>query len=335
MIINTIAHSRAGLIGNPSDGYFGKTISLILRNFNAEVTIYESTEINIIPNERDKSTFLSIFELIDDVRKSGYYGGVRLIKATIKKFGEYSYKNNIKLEKKNFTIRYKTNIPRQVGLAGSSAIITATLRALMEFYNVEISKPIQANLILSVESEELNITAGLQDRVIQVYEGVVYMDFDKSIIQKQGYGLYESLDPNLLPTLYVAYQTKLSKVSGAIHSNIKDRFNRGDTEIITAMKVFANLAEEAKNCLLNKDYKKLGELMNANFDMRRKIFPISTENIEIIECARSCGASAKFAGSGGSIIGIYEGEDMYEKLKNEFQKINTIIFKPKVIEEEK
>lgn len=335
MIINTIAHSRAGLIGNPSDGYFGKTISLILRNFKAEVTIYESPEINIIPNERDKSTFSSIFELIDDVRKSGYYGGVRLIKATIKKFGEHCYKNNTKLENKNFTIRYKTNIPRQVGLAGSSAIITAILRALMEFYNVEIPKPIQANLILSVESEELNITAGLQDRVIQVYEGVVYMDFDKSIIQKQGYGLYESLDPKLLPTLYVAYQAKLSKVSGAIHSNIKDRFNRGNTEIIEAMKFFANLTEEAKNCLLNKDYKKLGELMNANFDMRRKIFPISAENIEMIECARNCGASAKFAGSGGSIIGIYESEDMYEKLKNEFQKINTIILKPIVIEEKK
>ena len=34
--------------------------------------------------------------------------------------------------------------------------------------------------VLLVEQEELGITVGLQDRVIQVYEGLVYMDFDRS-----------------------------------------------------------------------------------------------------------------------------------------------------------
>jgi len=205
----------------------------------------------------------------------------------------------------------------------------------MKFYNVEIPKPIQANLILSVESDELSITAGLQDRVIQVYEGVVYMDFNKKIIEKQGYGLYEHIDPKLLPSLFVAYKTKLSKVSGITHSNIKDRFNRGNKEVINAMKLFAELAEKGKHCLLNKDYKRLGELMNANFDMRENIFPISSENKEMIKYARDCGASVKFAGSGGSIIGIYEDEKMYEELQNEFQKIDTVIFKPKIFGEER
>ena len=36
--------------------------------------------------------------------------------------------------------------------------------------------------------EELGITAGLQDRVIQVYGGLVYMDFDKGSTQWFGYG---------------------------------------------------------------------------------------------------------------------------------------------------
>ncbi len=330
MIINTSAYSRAGLIGNPSDGYYGKTISLILKNFRVAVTLFESPKINILPNERDKSTFDSINELISDVRISGYYGGVRLIKATIKGFGEYCEETNINLEKKNFTIEYKTNIPRQVGLAGSSAIITATLRALMKFYNVEIPKPIQSNLILKFESKELGITAGLQDRVIQVYEGLVYMDFSKETIEKQGYGHYEHLDPKLLPPLYVAYQTKLSEVSGVSHGNIKDRYNRGDKDIIDAMKIFAALAERAKHCILERDYKLLGELMNDNFDLRTKIFPISSENMEMVKTARNCGASAKFTGSGGSIIGIYKDENMYNKLKDEFKKTDTVIFKPKI-----
>ncbi len=42
-------------------------------------------------------------------------------------------------------------------------------------------------LVLRAE-EELGITAGLQDRVIQVYGGVVYMDFAKEFMQQHGHG---------------------------------------------------------------------------------------------------------------------------------------------------
>ena len=33
-----------------------------------------------------------------------------------------------------------------------------------------------------------------QDRVIQVYEGLVYMDFDKALFEKQGHGDYLPLN---------------------------------------------------------------------------------------------------------------------------------------------
>ena len=330
MIINTSAYSRAGLIGNPSDGYFGKTISIIVKNYYADITLYETPELTIIPNQRDKSIFPGIHELIEDVRLSGYYGGVRLIKAAIKRFGDYCEENNIELEKKNFSIRYNTNIPRQIGLAGSSAIITATIRALLKFYNVEIPKIILPNIILSTETDELGITAGLQDRVIQTYEGVVYMDFSENIIKKQGYGYYEPLDPGLLPPLYIAYRTILSEISGITHSNIKDRFERGDKKVQNAMKYFATLTEEAKECIRSRNHKRLGELIDANFDKRAEFWPVSPQNRQLIQTARNCGASAKFTGSGGSIIGIYNGEAMYEKLAEEFAKIDTVIFKPTI-----
>ena len=40
-IFKTKAYARAALVGNPSDGYHGKTISLIVKNFSADVVIYE------------------------------------------------------------------------------------------------------------------------------------------------------------------------------------------------------------------------------------------------------------------------------------------------------
>ncbi|MBM4048616.1 MAG: GHMP kinase, partial [Planctomycetes bacterium] len=82
MIIAKKAYARAGLIGNPSDGYYGKTISIIVKNFSAQVTLYETPEVEIIPNARDHSKFTSLADLAKDVRLHSYYGGVRLIKAT-------------------------------------------------------------------------------------------------------------------------------------------------------------------------------------------------------------------------------------------------------------
>ena len=67
--------------------------------------------------------------------------------------------------------RYDTNIPRQVGLAGSSAIVTAAFRCLMQFYclrDLDIPRKLQPQFVLDVETQELQINAGLQDRVVQV-----------------------------------------------------------------------------------------------------------------------------------------------------------------------
>jgi glucuronokinase len=41
MLITQKAYARAGLVGNPSDGYFGKTISFIIRDYWAEVVLDE------------------------------------------------------------------------------------------------------------------------------------------------------------------------------------------------------------------------------------------------------------------------------------------------------
>ncbi|MBN1351251.1 GHMP kinase [candidate division KSB1 bacterium] len=333
MIIRTKAFARAGLIGNPSDGYHGKTISLIIRNFSANITLYQTPELEIIPRIQDRSIFNTITELVDDVNLNGYYGGVRLIKATIKKFYDYCYKNGISLEDKNFTIRYDTNIPRQVGMAGSSAIVTATFRALMAFYQVDIPKPILPNLILSVETEELGITAGLQDRVIQVYENLVYMDFDKEIMEKQGFGNYSYLDPKLLPKLYIAYKNQLSEVSGTVHSSLRTRYDTGDKSVINAMKYFADLAEQARQCLIEKKPEKLKALLDANFDKRLEITDVGAQNLEMVQVARSCGASAKFAGSGGCIIGTYEDEDMYWKLMGKLSGVGANVLQPIIMEE--
>ena len=57
MIIKTIAFPRAALIGNPSDGYHGKTIAFVFRNYQAEAELYETPELELWPSKRDHNIF--------------------------------------------------------------------------------------------------------------------------------------------------------------------------------------------------------------------------------------------------------------------------------------
>lgn len=331
MIIRCRAYPRAGLIGNPSDGYFGKTIAFTFNNFHAEVVLYQTPELEILPNARDHSRFMSIHDLHRDVRRHGYYGGIRLLKAAVKRFYDYCHDSHIQLDDRNFTIRYSTNIPAQVGLAGSSAIITACMRALMSFYQVSIPKPILAGMVLSVETGELKIPAGLQDRVTQVYEGMVYMDFNRTLMERQGYGYYEEMDLTMLPPVFIAYRTDLAEGTEVFHSNIKARWENNDPDVLAAMEQWAGYTTQVRELLVNRQGDRIGPLLNANFDLRRKIYKISPSNIQMVDTARSVGASAKFTGSGGAIVGTYADEAMYRNLEAALTSIGIRVFKPNLI----
>jgi glucuronokinase len=331
MVITKTAHARAGLVGNPSDGYYGKTISFIIRDFSAQVVLFETPELVIEPNDRDHSVFNSIHALAKDVKQFGYYGGIRLLKATVKRFHDYCAKEGIELHGRNFTLRYKSDIPPQVGMAGSSAIICACLRALMEFYNVTVPLHIQPGVVLSVENDELGIPAGLQDRVIQCYEGVVFMDFNRGHMEKLKYGIYEVIDPKLLPPLYVAFTRQLSEGTEVFHNDIRGRWNRGEREVVSAMYQWANLAERVKKMLLAGRGREIGPLLNENFDLRRRLYKISQGNLDMVEAARSVGASAKFTGSGGAIVGTYEDDAMFKKLEEVYRGMNIAVLRPQIL----
>jgi len=331
MIIETHSYPRAAVIGNPSDGYFGKTIAFLFSNFKASVQLYHSPELKIYPQGLDITSFDSIHQLVENVKKQGYYGGLRLLKATIKVFYDYCQKQDIKIDKRNFTIRYKSNIPLRLGLAGSSAIITACLKALMSFYAVGIPKATIANLVLSVETDELGIAAGLQDRVAQAFEKPVFMDFNKNVMEKQGYGNYELLKADNFKNMYIAFRKNLSEGTEVVHNNLRARYNIGEKVVLEAMEKWIGLTDAYREALQKNDQQAIHNLINQNFDLRRSLIPISSGNIDMVETARSVGASAKFTGSGGAIIGTYTDETMYQNLTTAFDHKEIEVIKPKIV----
>lgn len=331
MACEAAAYARAGLIGNPSDGYFGKTISFTFSNFAAKVSLYENPKVEIIPSLRDRSSYNSIQELADDVSVYGYYGGIRLMKATIRRFAQYCRDERIKLPDKNFSIRYRSTIPRHVGMAGSSALVMATLRCLMEYYEVHIPEVIQPNLVLSVEVDELGIVAGLQDRVVQVYQECVFMDFAQELMEQQGHGAYERIDPALLPNLFIAFRTDLAEGSEIFHNAIRQRWLQGEPKIVDAMQRFAGYAQEARDLIVAGRGNEIGPLLDGNFDLRRSIYNISPANIDMVERARAVGAHCKFTGSGGAIVGMYEDDAMYAAIEQAFNGTGIVVLKPEIV----
>ncbi|CAL8344417.1 unnamed protein product [Arctogadus glacialis] len=324
------SYARVGLMGNPSDGFNGKTIAMSISNFWAEVTLVESETLVLLPHPlNDPTEFGSLQDLFCISRKEGYLGGLRLLQATCKKFYQFCSNDGIALTKQNFTLKYDTNIPRQVGLAGSSAIVSATLKCLMKFYNItegDLPKPVRANFILNVETDELSITAGLQDRVVQVYEGLVYMDFSKQLMEERGYGEYIPMDMSDLPTFWLAYLSDPSD-SGRIHSNVRQRWLSGEPLVVEAMKSFAQLTDEARAALEGKDWPLLAQLMDRNFELRRSVYTdecLGPGNLRMVQLAKQFGAAAKLPGSGGAVLGLSVDQQRMVEMRQAFQEAGFV-----------
>ena len=340
--IRTRSFARAGLLGNPSDGYFGKTLSFTFTQFGVELVMSESSRIRFQQGEVDDATFASMEEMSRNLRLYGYYGGLRLLKATAKRFFDYCQEKGYALPKRNFSVEYKINIPRLVGLSGSSAICSAMLKALMRFYEVEIPLEIQPTICLEAERDELGINCGFQDRVIQIYNGLVFMDFDRAFVESHNHGKYERLYPcSLFPdprslNLYIAYDANRAEESGKAHKKVKRLFEEKNADVLAAMSEFADIAQKGRDLLVAPNLdpatrnSQLATLINANFDLRDRIFNVAEENRRMVMTARKSGASAKFAGSGGAIVGTYGDEEQFGRLTADLAAIGTVVLRPTI-----
>lgn len=210
------------------------------------------------------------------------------------------------------------------------------MKALLKFYALEwddLGLKIEEvpQVLLDVEKEELGISAGLQDRVIQTYGGLVHMDFDVDLLRRYGFGKYQPLPNVKLPPLYMCYNTRVGGDSGKVHSPIKERWLNGDLEVVNGMKELAALTDEGLTCLRKEDYSGFGVLMEKNFALRRSMYTdrvIGERNLEMIALAKEKGFAGKFTGSGGAIVCVKRSAPFElnvtqeDEVKKSFQQMN-------------
>lgn len=96
------------------------------------------------------------------------------------------------------------------------------------------------------------------------------------------------------------------------------------------MTEFADIAQQGRDALVAGNLGALPALVNANFDLRDRIFNVAEENRRMVMVARQSGACAKFAGSGGAIVGLVEDAAQFAQLKTDLSAIGCTTFAPTV-----
>lgn len=321
-MITRTASARVGILGNPSDGYGGRTLALAVPQFCATVDLarLEDSSIRIEASDGDAPEWSGAQDLVDRIDRFGYGTGTQLLAATVRSFIDVAALVGAS-EPQGFELRYRSAIPRQVGLAGSSALVVATLRCLIELTGVEVPSAVLASIALRVETEQLGITAGLQDRVVQVFGGLVAMDFASMEVDPRfgvAHGAYESVDGSALPPLFLAFSEAAAEPSGAYHAKIRRRFDAGDPMVRDTMKALAALVTEGRAALRWNNTDRFIELIGQNAALRRRLGPVPAGQIALVDVAVAAGAAATFTGSGGAVVGAYRDEAHLADLRDRY-----------------
>lgn len=291
------ALARVALAGNPSDGYGGRTLAVTVCDFAATATAEPAGS--------------------EDRLEPPGPGGAELMAATLARLREHIGAAD------PLALSCETTVPREVGLAGSSAIVIACARAFLALHATSLPADELARLALAVETEDLGIAAGLQDRIVQSRETLVAMDFG-------GEPVYEELDPALLPPLFIAWHPDAAAPSGIAHAELKARHAAGDPHVTAALARLADLAREARQALIDGRPDDFAATLGASFDERLRVMPVDDHTAAMVELAREHGEGANSAGSGGAIVGTVPGADTWPALERELARAGAQTLRPRL-----
>jgi len=285
-----MAWPRAGLLGNPSDLYEGRGIGFTFENFAARVRWVESAE-------HEAEILLAARSVLPQL-------GIDAAQS-----GEWAW-------------QLQSDIPRQVGLSGSSAIILAALRLACTRAGIQVSAERLAELALRAETDFMGISAGPMDRMVQAHEGVVAMDFASGVVER--------LHADSLPLLRILIDQQPGQDSGGVHAPVRDRWLAGEPQVRATMAQFRPLVDEALLALQAADFARLITLINRNFDLRAEVFPIGKRDRAAVELARGFGLGAKFCGSGGAILAAAQDASDFMGLDRAASDIGFDVIEPQI-----
>ena len=265
-----------------------------------------------------RSTDFDVYVEARDIRKIEYDGNADLVKAAIRRYSS----------KQGFELITRSDAPPGSGL-GTSAAMGVALISVINAYNDRHMLPYEmAEAASLIEREELGIRGGKQDQYASAMGGFQFMEFSGEDVKTSRLNLREDVVLELEKNLVLCYTGK-SRLSGDIHKNVTEAFQRGDPDTVGAIERLKGIAEEMKVCLVKGDLDSFGRLLDENWGCQKPLHPsVTNEEIEelfaIAYRSGAVGGKAGGAGGGGCLM-FYCGSDREHRVRRALEKTGVTI----------
>jgi glucuronokinase len=302
--------ARVGLVGNPSDGYGGAVLATVVPRLAATVTATTSDEVTFRGGDAVEH-WSSIGHWTEHVAAAGHGEAQRIVGASLWTLVDHLGRDDGH-PRSGVTIDWRTDVPRSVGLAGSSALAVAVIDAVAGVWGVELDRRVVAALALRAERDVLGIAAGWQDRIVQAHGTTVLVD---AAVMETVDGLeVPAVTQPMLPAgatldLLVAWSDGSATSSDDYHAPLRRRAD----ELAAPMAALATAARRASAALVDGDLEALADAVDATWTIRQSCAPLRPDHAALVELARAAGLPATTPGSGGAVVGVIVDDDVAER----------------------
>jgi len=288
-VIRASAPGRAGIIGNPTDGYGGTVVS---------TSLSQRASVRLLPADETVLTVCGESVPVrsrNDLPLTGGYTDVA--KAVLTTF-------DTALDGQGFHLHAETEIPMRAGLSGSTAMLVSLLGAVLHWLELSLNRWEIAEAARKIEFEVMGVTCGFQDQYMAVFGGLNCMDFRGKEPGKESpdpiFATVEPLAASVPALPMLLANTGVQHHSGTHHKPLRERWIEGDPAVVNGYERLQSLAREGKKALLRADWECLGAMMNEQHGIQRELGGSGEANERLIRAALEIGAwGAKLAGAGG------------------------------------
>jgi glucuronokinase len=290
--------ARAGLVGNPSDGFGGAVLAAVVDVWAASVTVTPIGEgLRLSTAEGGVVEWAAPGDVAADVAARGHPPGHEIVTAALQALQSHADRPLPAV-----AVEWSSTIPRSVGLAGSSAIAVAVIEAVGTIAGCRLDPRVTAALALEAETVGLGIPAGWQDRMVQASRCAVLVDAaDMATVDGVAVPAVRPM-PDLEVEAIIGWRSADSEESASYHGELRRRADRAT--VTAGLQEMATLARRAAACAEGGDIAGLVELVDASWRTRRTTMPLHPAHERLVEAARAAGVVATSPGSGGSVVAL-------------------------------
>ena len=221
----------------------------------------------------------------------------------------------LKIDTKNqkLEITFSGNLIAASGVGASAAQCTSLARALNDTFNLDLEDEKINEAAYEGEKSYHGTPSGI-DNTASTYGGLIW--FKKNLSGgKNTMDLLQALKKMFLVIANTGITASTTEVVADVR-RLKEKYPVKFEKIFAEYK---NLAEDAKNALINGDIITIGDLMNQNHKLLQEITVSGEVNDKLVEIALQNGAvGAKMTGTGrgGLVIALAENEEKQIKIAN-------------------